>query len=212
MRFSFFAAAATTLAALVIACATTERTPAPAVDDPGELDAGEPDATEASTRPYPMNQVCPPSDLTGDECGKCARERCCDSRQAILGDDAGDGLVGCTQAPDCNAGEDCLVDCFARFPTKVQAYLDHFTCLRGHCVEPCAPDRNACARCTDEQCMDETLACNLSRDCFVLQSCGAACDGSQSCLEACFDKYPEGSPLANALAVCGLNRCASECK
>lgn len=212
MRFSFFAAATTALAAIVIACATTETTPPPAVDDAGELDAGEPDATDANVQPYPMNQVCPPSDLANDECGKCARERCCDSREAILGDDAGVGLVDCTQAPECNGAEECLVDCFDRFPTKVRAYLDHFTCLRGHCVEPCAPDRDKCARCTDEKCKDETLACNLSRDCFILQTCGGTCDGSQSCMEACFEKYPEGLALTNAMTICALNRCDAECK
>lgn len=168
------------------------------------------EATDAL--PYPLNQTCAPSDLQYDECGKCAREKCCNTRDAILGNDAGAGLVACTQETGCDASEECMTACFAKFPDQVDAYLAHLTCLGHACGDTCGGNRNTCGQCIEKNCLLPSVACDMSKDCFLLTACGSACNDSESCLQTCLDRYAAASKLQTDLTVCGGNRCTTECQ
>jgi len=177
----------------------------------GRPDGGTDAAADAAPpRPYPLTQTCPPSDHP-DECPRCNRDRCCESREAILATDAGNELVDCMiEAGTCASTEPCYTGCFAQQPGQVDLYLAQFACLAHNC--PSCATADPCAACMRERCEPEGTACDLSRECFLLQSCGAACpSGSQPCIEACLTKYEPARALQSALVVCAMNRCSDVC-
>lgn len=168
------------------------------------------DAADArASLPYPLDQVCAPAtDPSLDACARCARESCCDTRARLL-TDAGNALIDCLQVPSC--GSDCQAACFDQAPGETRPFLEHFSCLSHRC-ETCGATRDACATCMEARCLRETIACDLSRDCFVVAACVAACKGADACVAACNKRYPAAGPLNGALLVCASNLCARECQ
>ena len=214
MRRAFFVALATCAAACglgALACSSSsssspvvETAPEAGVAETGLVEAGAPDAL-----PFPLAQVCKPVD-DADQCRKCAKERCCDTRDAIFATDAGNDLVSCNGVAGC--GETCTDACFKRYPDQVRPYLDHLACLVHHCQPDCAAPVDPCAACMEEKCTLENLACNLSPACVLATSCGAACPrGDETCLKACGARYPETAQLTADRVICGTNRCPDEC-
>ena len=211
MRLAVFAAmlgSASVLAA--VACSSSRSEPGPTADagPDGSVDAADA-ADGAAALPFPLDQVCTPSTET-DVCGKCARDHCCITRTRILGTDAGNALVDCFKAPSCNTA--CETACFDSAPAETAPFLEHLGCLTHYCPVECgdAP-AGGCSVCMERQCARESLSCSLSRDCFLLSSCVAACGKVEACVNDCNAKYPKGTAASSALAVCATNLCEREC-
>jgi hypothetical protein len=210
---AFASSLACAAAGLILACSSSSA--GSVVDDPSETSVTESGAVSlgdagADDTPFPFNQVCQAVE-SSDVCGKCGKERCCTTRDAIFATDAGGELVDCI-AVDSGCNEACMTDCFARYPQQVRPYLDHFACMSHECLTECASPVNTCSRCLDEQCTLDNLACNLSSSCFLSTACGAACPtADEACLSACAARYPDAARLQTNLVVCGTNRCKSEC-
>jgi hypothetical protein len=216
MRALLFCGFTTCSAVGVIAACTTESAPAITTvdaavpDEPDAADAGVVDAAPDAL--FPLGQVCPPF-ASNEACDKCIQESCCETRSALFGRDAGAALVACTQSPEFVYGEDGLRDCFDRSPDAVNDYLAHLACASHRCEAACENTPNECGACGNERCLPQNIACELSRDCFLAQQCGAACDvGSEPCIRGCVDKYDGGAAVMNELIVCTLNSCATECR
>jgi hypothetical protein len=184
-------------------------------------DSAREDATDsAAPLPYPLNQVCPPDREDGGVCATCVHEHCCASRARLLGTDAGYELGGCVES-DASTGTPvacdlaCLTACFDQAPGEVQPFFEHFACRRHHCASACDDPPGApvtpCHACQQSKCLEDRLACNLSRDCFLVGTCIDECGNGASCVAACADRYPAGSRLQNLLFVCSVNLCANEC-
>lgn len=195
----------------VAACASSRTGNGPAEEDAGLADAADAaDAAEAAAPlPYPLDQVCAPAtDPSLDTCSRCARESCCDTRARII-TDAGNALIDCLQVIPCESA--CQAACFDKAPSETRPFLEHFSCLSHRC-ESCGIKRDACAACMEERCLRETIACDLSRDCFVISSCITACKGADACITECSKRYPGAGPLNGAVLVCASNLCARECQ
>ena len=204
MRLAVIAATLGIASLLVtVACSSSTTGSAPGVDAGGETSA---DAAPAL--PFPLDQACGPSTET-DPCGKCAREHCCSTRSRIV-TDASDGIVRCMQAPGCDTA--CATACFEKDPTETKPFLEHLSCLSHFCPVECgdAP-AGGCLVCIEANCARESLACNLSSDCFLYDSCFNACDKAEACINDCAARHPKGAELANVSLVCASNRCAREC-
>ena len=205
---------------LSVAACSSSSVPAPASAEAGQEAAAPEDARpEAAALPYPLNQVCGPSAMV-EPCAKCARERCCDTHERIRGNDAGNALADCLapNTPDggpapCDLA--CQTACFDKSPGETPAYLDHLTCLYHLCPAECDDADgpvSPCLVCMGAKCLADSVACGLSRDCFLFGSCVGGCGQAAGCVDACATRYPAGAALQNALLVCTSNRCASDCQ
>lgn len=194
----------------VLACSSEPKVVAPT--DAGSVDAQVVDASDGATLPFPLNQTCEPVTLpegTVDKaCSECSQSKCCDSRKALVAFADADALATCIGAATTDDEE---AACFTKYPAPAQALLDHGACKSYRCTGICTDPPKACAACTNEKCLVESLACDRSKDCFLFTGCSGACK-NQACIDACGTKYPAGRDVATPFATCSLTRCASECK
>jgi len=218
MRLVYIAAAIAVgpVLAAGFACSSHGSEPSPqaeggadAADAPDAADAGD----AASALPYPLDQVCSPtSPADASVCRQCQYQRCCDSRARLFATDAGTALVSCIAQSGCNS--DCISGCLADAPGENAHYLENYACVVNRCPTECSdqPDRpDTCVLCTESQCPQDSLACSLSRDCFLFQTCEAECLKDASCFSTCAARYPAGEKLRSRGLLCAMNRCAQEC-
>lgn len=213
MRFAIIAATLGGMSVLAAVACSSKTGSAPDADAGVAQDAPDvPDALDAAPPPpYPLGQVCPAStDPSLDACAKCSRESCCDTRLPLLSD-AGDALVDCLQKPSC--GADCQDACFKAAPAHTAPFLEHYACLAHRCPAQCAADvvPTPCSTCTEKKCLRESVACDLTKDCFVFSTCVNACNKAAACVKDCETKYPAARPLTGTLVVCISNLCSPEC-
>jgi len=192
------------------ACSSPGSEPSPQAE--GGVDAADaPDAADAaSALPYPLDQVCSPtSPADASVCRRCQDQRCCDSRARLFATDAGAALASCIGQSGCNT--DCFSGCFADAPGENAHYLEHYACVLNRCPTECGDQPDSCVLCIESQCPQDSLACNLSRDCFLFETCAAECLQDASCFSTCAARYPAGEKLRTRVLLCATNRCAQQC-
>lgn len=167
----------------------------------------------ADAAPFPLGQSCAPVTLPeGTEekaCSECSQSRCCDTRNTLIAfPDAAD-LAACLAPKTCDST--CEAACFAKYPKPAQALLDHGACKTYRCTGICTDAPDACATCLNDKCLNESLACDRSKDCFLAAGCIAECPTKNAaCLDACFAKYPARAEVG-ALDLCKSSRCKDVC-
>lgn len=73
-------------------------------------------------------------------------------------------------------------------------------------------DTPACDTCAKQKCCKEVMACENSSDCKALNACLAKCaDTDQLCILTCSAAHDNGTALAQDVASCAQDKCASEC-
>ncbi len=78
------------------------------------------------------------------------------------------------------------------------------------------PVDNACNECLFQQCAGSWAVCQNQSNCFGIYTCALACNGSQTCINACFCSRPAGQNAYVALAACdsfyACGTCNTQCK
>ncbi|NOU26858.1 MAG: hypothetical protein HOO96_03035 [Polyangiaceae bacterium] len=194
----------------VVACSSEPKVVVPT--DAGGVDARVVDASDGATLPFPLNQTCQavtlPDGTEDKACAECSQSKCCDSLKAVTAFADAATLAKCIHDATTDDEE---AACFTKYPAPTQALLDHGACKSYRCTGICTDPPTACAACTNEKCLVESLACDRSKDCYLFSSCSGACK-NQACIDACGTKYPAGRDIATPFTTCSLTRCASECK
>lgn len=223
MRLFVIAAALTAGAVLAAAGAcSSPGSETPQAAESGADAAEGVDAAEAAPGlPYPLGQACAPTNHPdATVCRACLYRHCCDSRARLFATAAGAALVSCTQPTAADGGAlpcdtDCLAGCLAAAPpTDSTHYLENVACAVHQCPTECGPhpdQKDACVLCTEVECTQDSLACSLSRDCFLFQACRVECDDDAICINRCAAGYPAGEKLSSRVVLCGINRCAKDC-
>ncbi|HXK19154.1 MAG TPA: hypothetical protein VNG33_15180 [Polyangiaceae bacterium] len=142
-----------------------------------------------------------------DACHSCVLNSCCESRvQCRENNPDCSQFVDCWSA--CNEPNDavCVQRCDQQFPAGYADFIAYKACVDVRCSDACSRNTPACLLAS---CADEYAACAAVEPCARIEDCMALCpDGEEAqCGAACVEKFSQGKPELDALAVCVGEAC-----
>jgi hypothetical protein len=188
----------------------------PADVDPADAppaDAPDPDAAAPDALPYDGGPgdagACPnPTDV----CTQCVSTFCTAQYCGCYDTTDCPSLVLCVA--QCTFGDlICAQNCWTAFPAGISDGFLLGDCSTQFCSGLCppAPTLTPCSRCSFAQCELDMNNCLAVPVCSALINCVTNCAGNAACRTQCYNTYPQGSALGQAVESCVATRCVGQC-
>jgi hypothetical protein len=154
-----------------------------------------------------LEQQCSMSTET-NACAICEDESCCETYIACRDDATCWALKDCLQA--CPQTDDaCWDQCMADYGDGMDLFGERMTCIFAQCGIECGSGE--CNACVTAACPNSSLQCYQRADCWLLEGCVGDCGGDTTCIQGCYDTYPDATAIFEVLASCSVANCAQAC-